>query len=1181
MKHPLKGLVLLCLCLPVLAQTAFEPCSRFERDGVPGFSRDDLHANLAYWPHVTNSRPGAEAADYDDDARVSVLDFTRQMGCVQLGPGLLGKYYGYQTGQNQADISLTNTDHPTFAAAEVQVTPELDHQGNFGPLLNSSMQQWFRADFHGFLEVPATANYRFVLTGGEGQRLQLGGATLIQYEGAPRSGESQVRLAAGLYPIHVAYITKDQRSPSITLAWAADGGVIGPALTTIGPAYLRHNRSMVPAHAPSDLAVTFSQANHSRVTQANLALTAYLFGAETDFDFELNGQAHHAVDGVVQLTVALQPGLNHIPWRLRTGDGRSRAGTLVLHYDAGLAGSSGLAAMFYNTGYADAGTVNRHMRPLISTIYDTAHIGSIRDGRNLKHNGRLLGHDLTTWLRGRLWIASPAEYRFHLRSNLAAQMRVNGRVLITQFNRDRITAAVFLERGFHHIEISNREINHSPHHELTWSGPGFDRQEIPANLLSHLASDRIAEPEFDGNQGHAARVGGDLIAEYLFDRDAPFADSGEHHFDLWRDARAAPRDEGGLTSTGPLELGSTAAGSHFVETVRDSNAFSFEFDFFYQRAPVNRRDLLRIGWRPFPYEPFVYLFLVENRLRFTCFGATAGEYNLVPGQRYHVVYTWDGARLRLYINGVDQIALGADVAAPNPETLDNTQTLWFRDLYGTVNVFALYSRALSPAEIIANRQANLALRPGADESPAGLPVGADFQIVPPGTSEAALNEALHVLNRVSFGPSPESLHDILTLGVDAWLERQLNPETIAQNEWVDEDLAFHHADDNAAQLRAWMLLRMVHSERQLEEVMTWFWENHFSTDLTKTAAPHEERLENDRFRALAFGRFEDLLLASARNLPMTRYLDSATNVVGAPNENYAREILELHSYGEDNGYVYADIVAAARCFTGWSERDGRFTFNPGRHDFGAKSLLGLELPAHGGFDQGLALIRHIAASPRTAEFIATKLCRLFVADEPPPDIVAACKASYLNHDGEIRAVLRTLFQHPRFRSDPHYRRNKVKTPLEFWVSTQRALGARDHQATIQGALNLLGMDLFHFMEPTGFAERNAAWVDTNAVFYRWQVINGLSANHTDYRFPSLNYPYLRHRYGLTSAYRALRFMELMFAGGRSDATVRQITESWLTDGAMADIALTEEHHVRYRLPQTLNLYMRLPGFNLQ
>ncbi len=1181
MKHPLKGLVLLCFCLPLVAQTPTEACNRFERDGVPGFSHHDLHANLAYWSPAGLQQPGAHDADYDGDARVTVLDFSRQMGCLQLGPGLIGKYYGYHTGANPPNLTLLGSDQPGFQPAEVQVTPELDHQGDHGPLLNSTMQQWFRADFHGFLEVPATATYRFVITGGSAQRLNIGGTTLIEYNGAPHSGETQVQLDAGLYPLHIAYINKDQRSPAITLAWAADGGVIGPALTTIGPEYLRHNRSLVPPLAQSDLHVSFSQANYSRVTQSPLPLRALLLGVETDFRFELNGRAHAPVDGVVTLQLPLQPGLNHIPWRLSTGDGRTSNGTLTFYYDNGVAGSPGLAAMFYSTGYADALSVNESLRPLISTTYPTAEIGSFRDGIKLTHNGRLLGPSLTTWLRGRIWIETAAEYRFRLFSNLAAQLRINGAPFITQAERDRINKPIFLERGYHFIEISNQENFNSPHHEITWRGPGFDWQNIPENLLTHLPDDRIPEPDFSDNEGHPVRVGGDLIAEYLFDRDDLFADSGAHHLNLWRDARAIPRDEGGFTSSGPLELGSTPAGSHFVEAVRDSNAFSFEFDFFYQRAPANRRDLMRIGWRSFPREPFLYLFLVENRLRFNCFGGSAGEFNLVPGQRYHVVYTWDGARLRLYINGVDQVALGADLAGPDPGTLHNTQTLWFRDFYGTANVMALYSRALSPAEVNANRQANRALRPGPDQAPADLPAGEDYEIVPAGTSDAALSEALHVLNRATFGPSPESLRTILMMGVDAWLEQQLHPETIPQNALVTDDLAFHPADKNADQLRAWMLLRMVHSERQLEEVMTWFWENHFSTDLTKTASPHQERLENDRFRALAFGRFEDLLLASARNLPMTRYLDSATNVVGAPNENYAREILELHSYGEDNGYDYEDIVAAARCFTGWSERNDRFAFNPGKHDFGAKNLLGIHLPAHGGFDQGLALIRHISASPRTAEFIAAKLCRLFVADEPPPEIVAACVASYLNSDGEIRAVLRTLFQHPQFRTDTRFRRNKIKTPLEFWVSTQRALGARDHQAKIQGALELLGMDLFHFMEPTGFSERNAAWVDTNAVFYRWQMINGLIANHHDYRLPSLNYTYLRHRYGLTTAYSALRFMELMFANGRSDATVRQVTESWLTDGSMQDIPLTKAHHIRYRLPQTLNLYMRLPSFNLQ
>ncbi|MBO1317414.1 DUF1800 family protein [Acanthopleuribacter pedis] len=1146
---------------------------------MPGQSRQDLNANLGFWaaPTLTQTH---QVADYDGDRRITVLDFVRQTSCLQLGPGLVGSYFGFAEGAVQPNLTLRDTDQPGFSPAAVHVTPRLDDDGSDAVFLNSDMRQAFRAEFRGFLQVPEDAEYRLQLLRGHGARLSLDHQTLIEYAAAPFIGEVVLNLDAGLYELAVDTV-HHTGNPEIIFAWASTGSVIGPHLVTVDPTYLWHNRTTPPPHANTALSVHFSQPNFSRVTQSPRPLTISLLSPETNYRFELNGRDIPVNDGVIHHNLDLEPGLNRIPWRAVTGENRQVAGELVLQYDDNQPGNPGLATLFYNNGPGiHAHTIGTAATPVISTISTTAEIGRFRDGGRLQLDGRLIGRDLTTWKRGRIWIETAGTYFFRLFSNKAAQLRIHGQPLITQAERDRINRPIFLERGYHQLEIANTEFFHSPFHEFTWRGPGFDWQNVPERLLSHLDHDRIAVPDFTHNQGHPGRVGGDLIAEYLFEKERLFADSGEHGYDLWADTRVMPREQGGFTSSGPFEIGSTAAGSHFGEAVKASGAFTFEFDFVFRPAPIPTRRIIMLEWRSVVHDPFLHFFLVGNQLRFRYFNGEHHLARLNTNTRYHFVVTHDETAMRVYLNGSELPEFRAP-GGPVPNRFHNTQTLRFREMFGTTNVLALYSRALSPEEVAVNDQANRVLRQNDSASPAYWTVGEPFDPVPPGTKDAEVAEALHVLHRAAFGPSPESLKTILTMGIDAWLEAQLNPETVPQSPLVEQDQTFFDADANSNNLRARMLLRMVHSERQLEEVMTWFWENHFNTDLTKTASVREERRENDRFRALALGRFEDLLLASALNVPMTRYLDSATNVVGAPNENYAREILELHSHGEDNGYVYEDIVAAARCFTGWRERDGRFYFNPGRHDFGEKHLLGITLAGNEGLGQGLALIRHLARSPHTAEFISTKLCQFFVADTPPAEIVSACMETYLEADGSIREVLRTLFHHPQFRNDPRFRRNKIKTPLEFWVSGQRALGARDHQGTSQSGFNLLGMNLFHFMEPTGFSERNDAWVDTNAVFYRWQIVNDLTTNQTNAGTPSLNIDVLRRNYGLHTAYEALRFMELMFAHGQSHPTVRRITEEWLTNGSMQDVRLDDNHRVHNRLPQTINLYMRLPAFNVQ
>lgn len=1183
----IQGLFVLLIFLgggsPGWAQVDLEPCGAFERDGVPGQTNGDFLDAVRYWRQTSDAGDG-RVPDYDEDGTVTVLDLARQKSCVQLGPGLLGNYYGYHQTPEAETMSLVSTDHPDFEPVVVKATPRLESIEDFRPLLNSDMTQYFRATFHGFLQVPETAEYTLGLASGEGMRLTLDGTERLFYDGDAVSQETTLTLSAGYYPIRVDYYTTSDRSPRLLFYWRSNGSVIGMNNVTVAEEYLWHHHREIETAANTNLTPRFWPAPFSRVEQHVLPLRVRLYAPETDYRFLLNGTAVDVRDGVVETRLNLTPGLNDIPWELEAG-GRRTAGKLTYYNDTGETGQPGLAAMFYSADLAEEHDVDRTHLPVVTTSINTADL-SISDEMGIYPwvGGHYIGANMTALVRGRLHIEQAGWYAFSLDSHFPSQFRLNGQVVLWRYGGAR-GATVWLDAGFHHIELTATRPNNTPSAVLFWDPDDTGARPIPADKLSFTDSDWIDAADFSQNRGANTRVGGDLIAEYLFESEAPYTDQGSFGFDLQGDPRWIVRPTGGITANGPVHQESSVMSSHFLKEMRERRQFTLEFDWHFSPTSQQFQDLFYLPFQTEESRDF-YLFARtrQNHFNFQMMGTELEAPVPLEGERrYHIVVTWDGITLALFIDGVIQqsVPFSPDLGPGFPLSsllhLGDSRRHPFR---GTINVLALYSRALNPTEINQNRQANLALR----NSTATLPVGEPFEIVPPGTSQAQLEQALHVLNRLSFGPTPESIREILTIGIDAWIQRQLDPESIPTSEITANLEANYRPQASAPGLKAWLKARMVHSPRQLEEVMAWFWENHFSTDLTKTESVLEEYEENRRFRRLAFGRFEDLLLASALNYPMTQYLDSAANLVGSPNENYAREIFELHSFGEDTGYTYDDIVAAARIFTGWTAWDRRFSFNPGHHDFGEKHIQGgIPLPRRGGLNQGLALIQYIAQSPYTARFIAFKLCQLFVADEPPQDLIDAAAQSFLTNDGEIRAVLSTIFQSPHFLTNSVYRQNKVKTPLEFVIAMLRAVGApQDHMVAYQDTMNLLGMDLFHFLEPTGFSERSDSWVDTNSVFYRWQLVNVFSDNRSDARLPALDWDLLRHKYGFRDTDDVLRFFELMFAGGDADPEIRNLTEVWLTNGTLQNTELDSDPDLlRNRLPQTMNFYLRLPQFNLQ
>jgi uncharacterized protein (DUF1800 family) len=314
------------------------------------------------------------------------------------------------------------------------------------------------------------------------------------------------------------------------------------------------------------------------------------------------------------------------------------------------------------------------------------------------------------------------------------------------------------------------------------------------------------------------------------------------------------------------------------------------------------------------------------------------------------------------------------------------------------------------------------------------------------------------------------------------------------------------------------LLRAVYSNRQLEEVMVDFWYNHFNVFLDKG----NDRFlvtsyERDSIRPNVLGKFKDMLLATAQDPAMLFYLDNWQSVAPpAPealakmrprarsarglNENYARELLELHTLGVDGGYTQKDIIEVARCFTGWTIRnqrrggDGGFEFNDRVHDKGEKLVLGVTIPAGGGKEDGLKVLDILAHHPSTGRFISRKLAQHFVADEPPPALIERMARTFREKDGDIREVMKSLLNSKEFWSQGAWR-SKMKSPLELIASAIRATGADVESASLVARqLQQLGEPLYRKVEPTGYSSANAEWTNTAALLARMNFALALTQN---------------------------------------------------------------------------------------
>jgi len=416
---------------------------------------------------------------------------------------------------------------------------------------------------------------------------------------------------------------------------------------------------------------------------------------------------------------------------------------------------------------------------------------------------------------------------------------------------------------------------------------------------------------------------------------------------------------------------------------------------------------------------------------------------------------------------------------------------------------------------------------------------------------------VHALNRLTYGARPGDLERVRRIGTAAFIEEQLQPERIddraleatlgtipslrmsiaelkahfprpeknlqaavASGRMPPEEMMARVPPERRpariiAELQAARVLRAVSSERQLQELMVAFWFNHFNVFARKGELRwYTTPYERDAIRPHALGKFPDLVRATARHPAMLFYLDNWLSArpdfiipVGKNrgqkaglNENYARELMELHTLGVDGGYTQKDVTDVARAFTGWTiDRpflEGRFVFRPAMHDTGEKVVLGHRLRSDRGEDDVEQVIEILVRHPSTARFIAQKLVRRFVADDPPPALVERVAATYRNTGGDIRAMLRTILTAPEFWTTDTAAA-KIKTPFEYVVSAVRAADGRvDPRGgfTLARAAGEIGEALYDAQPPTGYPDRAEQWVNPGALLGRMnfalRLVNG-------------------------------------------------------------------------------------------
>ena len=379
----------------------------------------------------------------------------------------------------------------------------------------------------------------------------------------------------------------------------------------------------------------------------------------------------------------------------------------------------------------------------------------------------------------------------------------------------------------------------------------------------------------------------------------------------------------------------------------------------------------------------------------------------------------------------------------------------------------------------------------------------------PAAKTVELPESVHFLNRLSFGPTRAALAQVDELGWQHVLEAQLDHHNIDTTD-IDNTISnvtstldlspqeIAYMDDPEVRqqlvpdLIGSSMLRQIYSPAQLYERMVEFWSDHFSVDVRENNIDiFKASDDRDAIRPHALATFRELLHANARSPAMLLYLDNYSNSKSGPNENYARELMELHTLGVSGGYTEEDVVEVARAFTGWTiDRDTlEFKFSVVNHDWGKKVVLGSTITNAnaGGIKDGEAVLDLLASHPSTARFICSKLIRRFVSDAEHPQLLKQMSAVFSETDGNIKELLRVIFHSNSFWTN---RETKMKRPLDLMVSAIRRFDIPADEEVIRYVyyrLKEMGQAPFSWHAPNGYPDTAGYWTNTAALASRWNT----------------------------------------------------------------------------------------------
>jgi uncharacterized protein (DUF1800 family) len=460
--------------------------------------------------------------------------------------------------------------------------------------------------------------------------------------------------------------------------------------------------------------------------------------------------------------------------------------------------------------------------------------------------------------------------------------------------------------------------------------------------------------------------------------------------------------------------------------------------------------------------------------------------------------------------------------------------------------------------------------------------------------------AAHLLNRFTFGPRPGQVDDIVKIGLEKWFNQQLdgksndkniekkladfdtqhlsNPEIAKlymrngqavrmaiKEGYIVKDSINKDKKEYKEALKEYMdskglkseqelvrqtvnqkIVRAIYSENQLREVLTDFWFNHFNVSFTKNnCGLYIPVYERESIRPNVTADFDELLISTAQSPAMLMYLDNASSVSMKKgkkglNENYAREIMELHTLGVDGGYTQKDVTETARVLTGWTIKEDEFFFGPNRHDNGEKIVLGKIFKPNGGYDDGVELLKMLAHHTSTAKFITRKLAVRFVSDNPPQNLLNKMADTFKKENGNIRMVLLTMVQSPEFWQQESIR-EKTKSPFELAVSAVRAMdGEVNAPQPLSAWITRMGQKIYYYQAPTGFPDKANFWINTGSLLNRMNF--GLALSTGKVKGTTFDLLALNGNHEPESALQALKtYSKILLPERDVEKTIRRLT----------------------------------------